>query len=269
MNCVVFRSKTSELLEDDCLMDFKISMEEHRDNCKDCKSYYEEELEINKDFKQFFSVKDIEFKSSRAEIMNVINKNEYKNNYLIQIYTHFNRHKKKYTTWAAVFVIILLITPNIYKLFETNKINFALGNFSSAKKSSSTASKSVNDENKSTDSVIGENSVNNITFKKLELAEGDKIIPRDTWKNSGDGKYSACIDGKIYVKENNTGKLWSFTVNNDLNQQNTPIFLEWPQKEGTLLVRIGRGAGTLSEGGDDYLLNLDSAIANLIDKAAK
>jgi hypothetical protein len=272
MNCGTFHRKINDLLEEDCLIDFKNSMEEHRDNCDECKAYYEEELEISKDFKQFFSVEGIEFKSSRAEILDAINKNQYKNNYLIQIYTHFSKHKKKYIAWAAVFAMIFLVGPNIAKLFEANKINFANATSSSAATESKSSTAAMQDS-----SIMGD--VNNITFQKLELQASQNIIPKDIWKNSADSRYSACISGKstnqvfigknIYVKDNSTGKLWSFTINNASNEQNAPLFLEWSQKNEGLILIIGKATGTITEGGDIYFLNIDSAMAKLIYKPSQ
>ena len=270
MNCSIFRSKVNELIEDDCLVDLKKSMEEHKDNCENCKAYYEKELEINIEFKQFFNVSNIEFKSSRVDIMKAINKNQYKNNYLIQTFTHVNKHKKKYFTWAAVFIMILLVIPNL--------------KFPGAMKSSSIATKGVSNSYSiaKDDNTASENSVKdskNITFKKIELVKGEEIVPQGIWKNTTDGKYSACIDGKttsigfsardIYVKENDTGLLWSFTINNDLNQQNTPILVEWSQKHEDLMVTIEKATGTTSAVKDSYMLNLDSAIASLINNTSK
>lgn len=262
MNCSTFHRKINDFLEDDCLIDFKNSMEEHRDNCESCRTFYEEELEMDRDFENFFSVKDMEFRSSRAEIINAINKEQYKNNYLIQIYTHFNKYKKKYIALAAIFVMVFLVTTNISKLFQVDKINFAFGGFGNSKgTSNSTATASIKSASLHDKSI----DLNNITFEKLTLTGDEKIIPRDTWKNSSDGKYSACVGGKnIYVKENDTGKLWSFTISNNLNQKNVPIFLDWSQNKETLMVIIGKTTGAIAEGGDIYALNLDSAIAKLI-----
>ncbi|MBC8060626.1 MAG: DUF4652 domain-containing protein, partial [Clostridiaceae bacterium] len=280
MNCDTFHRKIEDLLDEDCLMDFKNSMEEHRDNCASCKAIYEEELEIQKDFKEFFSIKDIEFKSSRTEIINAINKNQYKNNYLIQIYTHLNRHKNRYMTCAAAFIMLFLVAPNISKLFGFEQLNSDLFKFSSFKSSSSSASATTSmpsqDLAMSYDSGLGNSAVaksnnvqetNNITFKKLEMDRGYKVIPRDTWKTSSNGKYSACVDGgtkntvlgirKIYVKENTTEKLWSFTINNNLDPLNTPLFLEWSQKDKMFMVIVGKATGTITEGGDIYVLNVD------------
>ena len=259
MNCVVFHNKTNELLEDDCLIDIKDSMKEHKDNCKECQDYYEEELKINNDFKQFFSAENIEFKSSRVEIMNVINKNKYKNNYLIQAFTNFNRNKRKYVTWAAVFTILLVLTPNIYKLIESSNIGFSM-----SKASLSTASQNTKFD-QSLDNAADSSNLNNITFEKVELPVDDKIVSKAIWKISDDGRYSACIQEGIYVKENKTGKLWSFTINDNLNQQIKPIFIDWYQKDSAFVIKMESLTGVTNE----YLLNLDSAKASLIINTTK
>jgi len=193
------------------------------------------------------------------------------------MYTHFNRNKKKYITWAAVLIMIVFVIPNISKLFGIDKVNFALMRFSGSKSASSATLNSAEslalDQSSSTASTAkgintGED-FSDITFGRQELKGDEKIIPKDTWKQSADTKYSACIDGdkSIYVKENNTGKLWSFNLNSNSNLQNIPLFVEWSQKDEILMV-IGKETATIDQGGDIYVLNKDSGVAKLIYKSA-
>ncbi|MBC8059731.1 MAG: DUF4652 domain-containing protein, partial [Clostridiaceae bacterium] len=59
------------------------------------------------------------------------------------------------------------------------------------------------------------------------------------------------------------------TINNNLDPLNTPLFLEWSQKDKMFMVIVGKATGTITEGGDIYVLNVDSAIASLIYRPAE
>jgi len=102
-------------------------------------------------------------------------------------------------------------------------------------------------------------------FEKAELPVDDKIVSNAIWKISGDSKYSACIQEGIYIKENKTGKLWSFTLNNNLNQQIKPVLIDWSKENSGFVVKMEKPTGVTN----DYLLNLDSGEARLIDNTTK
>ncbi|MCS4465054.1 DUF4652 domain-containing protein [Clostridium botulinum] len=60
--------------------------------------------------------------------------------------------------------------------------------------------------------------------------------------------------GKVYLKENNTNKLWLLKIN-EIKDQKSPKFLYWIDDEN-LLVIIGHGYGTVSKGGNLYCINV-------------
>ncbi|MHB9928331.1 DUF4652 domain-containing protein [Clostridium botulinum] len=85
------------------------------------------------------------------------------------------------------------------------------------------------------------------------------------WKESEQKKYSAIVEGKgnngeeegigkVYLKENNTNKLWLLKIN-EIKDQKSPKFLYWIDDEN-LLVIIGHGYGTVSKGGNLYCINV-------------
>ncbi|MHB7980728.1 DUF4652 domain-containing protein [Clostridium sporogenes] len=106
-------------------------------------------------------------------------------------------------------------------------------------------------------------------FSKIEKQEiVDKKFQGENnteWKESEQKKYSAIVEGKgnngeeegigkIYLKENNTNKLWLLKIN-EIKDQKSPKFLYWVDNEN-LLVIIGHGYGTVSKGGNLYCINV-------------
>ncbi|KEI95440.1 hypothetical protein N494_16820 [Clostridium botulinum A2B7 92] len=106
-------------------------------------------------------------------------------------------------------------------------------------------------------------------FSKVEKEEiADKKFQGENnteWKESEQKKYSAIVEGKgnngeeegigkVYLKENNTNKLWLLKIN-EIKDQKSPKFLYWIDDEN-LLVIIGHGYGTVSKGGNLYCINV-------------
>ncbi|APQ95772.1 DUF4652 domain-containing protein [Clostridium botulinum] len=107
------------------------------------------------------------------------------------------------------------------------------------------------------------------SFSKVEKEEiVDKKFQGENnteWKESEQKKYSAIVEGKgnngeeegigkVYLKENNTNKLWLLKIN-EIKDQKSPKFLYWIDDEN-LLVIIGHGYGTVSKGGNLYCINV-------------
>ncbi|EPY2271959.1 DUF4652 domain-containing protein [Clostridium sporogenes] len=106
-------------------------------------------------------------------------------------------------------------------------------------------------------------------FSKIQKEEvTDKNLQDKTnaeWKQSEGKEYSAILEGKgsngeeegigkIYLKENNTNKVWLLKIN-EVKDQKSPKFLYWIDSEN-LLVIIGHGYGTVSKGGNLYCINV-------------
>lgn len=111
-----------------------------------------------------------------------------------------------------------------------------------------------------------------IEFTKEELESTAKIDFNTPWKSSEDGTYSASIEGKgedaleegqgkIIVKGKN--KIICFQIKN--NPKKSPRFVEWADNEN-LLVIIGSSSGTVSKGGNLYMLNINTEKVYLVLK---
>lgn len=112
---------------------------------------------------------------------------------------------------------------------------------------------------------------------KQQLEKGSKPTFNTTWKSSTNGSFSACIEGKgqeaveegvgkIFVKDNNDN-IFSFEISN--NNKISPLSIEWFDNKD-LLVVIGSAHGTVSKGGNLYLLDVStgklSSILQIPDK---
>jgi hypothetical protein len=127
------------------------------------------------------------------------------------------------------------------------------------------------------------------SFTKQEMNNSFKPILYSSWKNSQDGLYSACIEGKqsgdvdfgivnICLKDLKTSKYsllkiysWqnidsskflnesdnatSVMMKKSINNDYTPKFLQWVDNE-RIMVIIGFAYGTVKKGGDVYLLDV-------------
>lgn len=118
-------------------------------------------------------------------------------------------------------------------------------------------------------------------FTKIVLDKNTSTVSATPWKSSPGNKMSACITGKgsdakeegiakIYCKDS-SGNMWQFALS-DIKKQNTPMYIEWWDDNNLLLV-VGYGYGTVSLGGNLYLMNVDNGKTALImdnkDKSGK
>jgi hypothetical protein len=114
-------------------------------------------------------------------------------------------------------------------------------------------------------------------FSKQELAKSVKPQFSTPWEASSNETYTACIEGKgeeaseegvgkILVKDN-SGNNFSFQIEN--NSKISPRNIEWVDDEN-LLVVVGSSQGTVSKGGNLYMLNVktgnDSVVLETSDK---
>lgn len=106
---------------------------------------------------------------------------------------------------------------------------------------------------------------------KTQLSKGTKPSFSTSWITSVDGTNSACIDGrgpeaseegvgKILVK-NKTGNIFSFEISN--NKKLTPRYIEWINDENLLFI-ISNAHGTVSNGGNLYLLNVNTGETSVV-----
>lgn len=132
-------------------------------------------------------------------------------------------------------------------------------NTTSVNKNSTNSSKEIKNEAKFT------NTQNDYVPKlsKQQLEKGSKPTFSTAWKNSTNGSFSACIEGKgqeateegvgkIFVKDTN-GNTFSFEITD--NNKISPMSIEWLDNKN-LLVIIGSAHGTVAKGGNLYLLDI-------------
>ena len=296
MNCGTFRKKLDDYMEDNVSFDIRDAMDDHLNKCEGCKKIYEENILIDSMFKKALSAEGINFERSRENILNNIDKNRYSKNPIKKLYFNIKKNKMQYLSCAAVLAFILVAIPHISKIQnmqvaknskmevqskksvisnESLSVNFGDNNVS--RSASPTTSKLKDTEVNKEDKVKKE--VYMPKFYKTEIKdffrEGALSSP---WKNSPDKIYSACVAGKgeefqeegianIFLMDYLTKKVWSFDIIKDPldKEQSTPKAFEWWDNENLLIV-IGPGFGTVTRGGDLYLLNIQKGDVSLIYK---
>lgn len=299
MDCNIFRKKLEDLVEDNLAYDLREAMFEHIKDCKECSDLYKEELEIDEMFRIGLSVDSQNFRSLRSDIMKNIDKNRYGVSPVKKIYTHFRNHIATYTSLAAMIAIFVFLVPYVkeHGLFSTSKLN------NMAKPQSAVSSDAANhsmvtnglvtdesrlginsaDSNESGDTRTLKNRntmQNNLSiqympkFEKKVLDKNTEIKFNTPWENSLNKKYSATVEGKgsealeegigsVVVKNLSSGELVSFKMA-DNQKQYSPKTVKWVDDEN-LLVVVGLGYGTVHQGGDIYLLNIDTALVTKAD----
>lgn len=101
-------------------------------------------------------------------------------------------------------------------------------------------------------------------FEKMIENKDKKIAFNTPWKTNGASNKSACIEGKgeeaaeegigqIFIKDLKSEQLVKYQLVNNTKQM-SPKYVEWCS-ENNLFVIIGMGYGTVSMGGNLYLLN--------------
>lgn len=103
-------------------------------------------------------------------------------------------------------------------------------------------------------------------FTKTVLDKNAKISAATAWKQSPGNKINVCLQGKgeeareegiaKVVCKDSSGNMWQLALS-DTKKQNTPMYVDW-WDDDNLLVVVGYGYGTVSVGGNLYLLNVES-----------
>ncbi|SHJ76551.1 protein of unknown function [Clostridium cavendishii DSM 21758] len=283
MDCKVFRKNIDKLLDNAISRDMEIKMKEHIESCSSCKRIYEENLEIQKLFKESLAFDDITFKSSRETIIKSIDKDRYGKSKKKRVKFKFMKNKSRIAL-VATAMFVLAIFPVGYKIY---------GNSFSAKnevkkeivKDTKLTEKSAKNSIKQDDLLLKENDMMKsykslsqdfkfdevVKFKATELKDEPKLKFATPWKEIKNTKYEYSIEGKgenaleegvgkLFIKGNSTFK--SFEVINN-KAQKTPIKVIG----GTgnyILVIVGNGYGTVAHGGDLYLIDVDKEITTLL-----
>ncbi|QXE19064.1 DUF4652 domain-containing protein [Clostridium sp. 001] len=174
--------------------------------------------------------------------------------------------------------LLVIFTLGLTACFDSK------GNSTSTQRSGSTNSKKIDSSNVSnnketqnpkeemkTSSPAVKNS-SEIKFIKQEMDNNSTVSFNTTWKSNKNGSYNACIEGKgSEALEEGTGKIiikgpqkvYSFKIEN--NAKLSPKYLEWADDKN-LLVVIGYSNGSISKGGDLYMLNVDTGDNEILIK---
>lgn len=302
MDCSIFRKKLYDFLEDNLSYDLREAMLVHIKGCKDCSTLYKEELEIDEMFKTGLAVDTQGFRSLRNDIMRNIDKKRYNVSPIKRLFKHYKNYIATYTSLVAVIAVFVFLLPYVktHDMLGAKKANTA-SKYSTASMPQD-ASKGFDamkddlsitsaDSTKQLETKAQNKSRNNMDisytpqFEKKVLAKDTKVIFNTPWETSLNKKYSATVEGKgteaheegvgsIVVKDLISGKQWSFNLI-DNQRQFSPKVLHFVDDEN-LLVTVGLGYGTVRQGGNIYLLNINTGLtakadpqntANLDDKS--
>lgn len=278
MNCSVFRKKLNDFIEGNVEEDMKSAMEKHVKECDTCSNIYNKELAADDLFKGAFSIEDITFTSSRAEIMKSIDKNRYSKNLSNKLYFHFKKYTAKYISAAAIIIATAVFAPYVFKQTGhdlaqkqnkstsiAQKADQNTGSASMNNAVSKSKSRGISDEKAVLDATSGYVPA----FIKLEVSQNESKLQSNTpWVNSPSKKLSICIEGKgakaedegvgiIFVKNLASGAMWKMI---DMRNENkySPKFAGWWDDKDALVV-IGNAHGTVAKGGSLYLLNVETS----------
>ncbi|MDW8800122.1 DUF4652 domain-containing protein [Clostridium sp. A1-XYC3] len=134
-----------------------------------------------------------------------------------------------------------------------------------------TSAKEDKKEDKKEAKFVSTQSVNIPKFSKGLLSKSEEPRFGTPWKKSNNKSYSACIEGKgpeaieegvgkLFVKDKE-GNTYSFEILN--NDKISPRYIEWADDEN-LFVVIGDAHGTVSKGGNLYLINVVTGKTSLV-----
>ncbi|OFI06851.1 hypothetical protein CLOACE_06440 [Clostridium acetireducens DSM 10703] len=192
---------------------------------------------------------------------------------------NFMKNKPKNNIVSYFVILILLVFSfNIIGCSKDNETN----NNVSKEKVTTNEQKSNNDnkekinreENSSKDKETSKNILKNtdVKFDKKELEKENSINFNTPWESSPNGKLFACIEGKgESAQEEGIGKVCVKDLQNNIfsfeivssKKQLSPKDLEWLDDENVLVV-IGHAYGTISKGGNIYVLNTNTGECNLL-----
>lgn len=288
MDCMVFRKRLNDLVEDNIAYDLKDAMLQHIVECEECRTVYEDELSLDAAIKKGLSIDSKAFKSSRTQIMKSIDKNKYGTSPMKKFMNHLRKYRGTYTSIAAVITVAIVITPYIGKsgLGFTAKKSENMSNAQIASKSSesfknemstaksapkmqSNSVKGQAEAKQDTSLAITNRDIPERAFEKKALNKTYMPNFNNGWTDSVNKKYSATVEGRgissedegvatIVVKEAATENQWAFNLLNNEDQQSSPKSVYWIDDE-KLLVIVGIAQGHASKGGNLYMLNTNTA----------
>lgn len=298
MNCRIFRSKLMDYLDDNMQQDMKDVMKKHLEECATCKAAYEEEKTVDELFISALQHKEIEFNSLRANVINSIDKNRYGKSPLKKMKYGMSRFRWQIVSTAAVFFIAVLISPMVMNLLggsnkseqrvakNTDNVEMkkqdggAATTDSASQPEMSIASQEVSDKQENARTLAAEDNQQNNTMVAEYLPAFTRTDVKDAidennitpWKASPDNSFSAAIDGKyktgteegigtLLIKNNKDNSIWRLSLSNNDELQYSPLVIEW-YDNSNIMVIIGNGYGTISFGGNLYMININTGNAS-------
>jgi hypothetical protein len=179
-------------------------------------------------------------------------------------------NKRIYVIWSIAAVLSLGITACTSQRNKTatNNNQTSVEQKSPTENNSSTNDNSANNSSKEVKNDAKSTNPQNDYVPKLskkQLEEGKKPTFSTAWKASANESFSACIEGKgKEVAEEGVGKIFVKDSNDNTssfeivdNNKISPIYIEWLDNKN-LFVVIGSAHGTVSKGGNLYLLNVST-----------
>lgn len=277
MNCKKFKENIDYFIENDVSQKIDSEMKTHMKHCDSCRRYYEDKMRFHKILQNSFNTESIKFKSNKLNIMNAIDKNRYKNGKMLKY--NLLKYKKQFISIAAVLILSILFIP-----FALQKLNINTSNNNEnlqsikqkeviADKRASVKSSSASDNKKELkDEINKDNLKKEFKFTKKEDKE-EKIDFNTPWVKSPNNENELCINGrgeysveeaigKICIRNLKNNKTYIYTMS-DTKSQFSPIKAFWYDDEDILVI-VGLGYGTLSYGGDLYILNINTSKSKLL-----
>jgi len=279
MNCNIFKNGLDDYILGVCSNDLKIALEKHMEQCESCKLLYEEELKLDRDFKLVLSIDGIEFNSSRASIINSIDKNRYSKKTSNKMLYNFKKYKNRYLSYAVAVIAMVVFIPMLLR-------GFGGGNYSSESPKNNTTMYKTSEESIAQDSMKTDAAEGSSMLKSAETKTANKAVNAPLefkrtmitkqalpnyemkWKNSTDGKSSAAIDiapekdvdfgiHAVYIKNMATNEIVRYEVINN-ERQFTPRNIEWWDNDHLIIV-AGLGFGTVAYGTEVYSLDVNTS----------
>lgn len=171
MDCKLVKQNIQRLINHELNSDEEEEMLKHLESCSECNDEYKQELQIEDEFTKIFSTNDIQFKSSRRNIMNSIDKDRYGKSSLQNISFAIKRNIKR----AYKIAIILILIPLAPVVAKT--INFNLNNSTNQEATGSMANKQQTTEKQESSIISSSNTKSSASSREDKIQNGEKQEP--------------------------------------------------------------------------------------------
>lgn len=220
MNCRVFTENLERFIEEDMPEELKKEMKAHMISCESCRRLYEDELFIEKAFKEALSIDDVIFESQKDKIMSKIDKIKYVKSYH-KNYKVYKSLLKIGGPIAAAIAFIVLINPlsrfqiitnkSAEKTAQENKVETYDNIYPSQDKKETNKAKDIAIIDKSNEKFVADN-----TTKGLSENRETESIPEENISNKQAITQDANVSNGI---NNNIGKDTVKEIDKDTNKE--------------------------------------------------